>query len=884
MYYIHNLMLKLLIGLLGLFMSSMISAQTELYDLQCEALKNPLGIDNISPNLSWKINSEKNGLRQMYYQILAASDEKLLSKDTGDLWDTGKIRSEKSVWVPYSGKALKSKSLVYWKVRVWDEKGNVTDWSENARFLIGLLSPADWNAVFIGGSSVEDEKAESPLLRKTFNCTDKKQLSLLHVNSLGYHEIYINGQRVGHAVLVPAVSQVDKRSLIVTYDISPYLKKGENELVLWLGKGWYRNPKVVSGGPYVRAQMETYSDGVWTELVRTDETWLTRRSGYSDPGKWTAWQFEGEIIDAAALLPDLTSNSLNSVKWENVRKVEIPFLAASPQMVESNKIQKTIHPVSVQQPNDSTWIFDVGTNLTGWTEIKFPQLKANQKIRISYCDFLNDDGSFRDKNDCDYYIASGSKDEKFINKFNYHAYRYIRITNLDKSPALSDISCSLVHTDFSGSSSFSCSDTDLNVIHDMVQYTLRCLTIGGYMVDCPHLERLGYGGDGNASTLTAQTIFNLAPMYDNWMQAWADCMRENGGMPHTAPCPYPAGGGPYWCGFIITGSWQTYVNYGDKRLIKKYYPVMKKWLEYVKSYTKDGLLKQWPDTEYRNWYLGDWATPEGIDQTNPLSVDLVANCFVSDCYHTMEKIAGVLGYEEDRDEFVVKREGLNKLIHSTFYDPKQKSYSTGTQIDLIYPLLVGATPENITGDVINTLYKETKDRFNGHLSAGLVGVPIISQWVTQSSSADYMYNMLKKRTYPGYLYMIDNGATTTWEHWNGERSHIHNCYNGIGSWFYQALGGIIPDEEQPGYRHIFIQPQMVKGIEWVKVSKDTPFGKLSVEWKLSDSKYILDVNIPIGSSATVKLPFEEETFINNSKNNSKTIQIESGKYQIVCEI
>lgn len=270
-------------------------------------------------------------------------------------------------------------------------------------------------------------------------------------------------------------------------------------------------------------------------------------------------------------------------------------------------------------------------------------MRKGQKIRISYCDFLDENGEFRDPIYEDYYIASGTgTSEVFSNKFNYHAYRYLKLTNLDKALELSSITVSLIHTDYSGESYFECSDKDLNKIHNMVQYTLRCLTLGGYMVDCPQIERLGYGGDGNASTLTVQTMFNLSPLYMNWMQAWADCMREDGSMPHTSPNPYAAGGGPFWCGFIITASWQTYLNYGDHRLLDRYYPYMQKWLEYVSSYTVDGLLKKWPDTTYRNWYLGDWATPASIDQTDSLSVDLVNNCYMSICYHTMSKIAPLL--------------------------------------------------------------------------------------------------------------------------------------------------------------------------------------------------------------------------------------------------
>ena len=206
-----------------------------------------------------------------------------------------------------------------------------------------------------------------------------------------------------------------------------------------------------------------------------------------------------------------------------------------------------------------------------------------------------------------------------------------------------DITGYLIHTDYRLASTFECSDPDLNKIHNMIFYTLRCLSLGGDLVDCPQIERLGYGGDGNASTLTAQTMFDLAPLYSNWLQAWADCIRDDGGMPHTAPNPYPAGGGPYWCGFIITASWKTFVNYGDIRVLEKYYPVMQKWLGYAEKYSPNGLLEPWPDTDYRGWYLGDWAVPEGTDQTDKSSVSLVNNCFMSVCYETMQKIAGSAG-------------------------------------------------------------------------------------------------------------------------------------------------------------------------------------------------------------------------------------------------
>ncbi len=559
-------------------------------------------------------------------------------------------------------------------------------------------------------------------------------------------------------------------------------------------------------------------------------------------------------------------------------------------MTELNAITETIVPVSITALSPDTFLVDMGKNFTGWIEFRFPKLADSQRIRMEYNDFLDSNNKFRNKNRWDEYVASGDGQEVFTNKFNYQAFRYMRVVGLSEFPDAGSIKGFLVHTDFESASGFECSDPDLNAIHDMLFYTLQCLSIGGDFVDCPQIERLGYGGDGNASTVTAQTMFNLGPLYNNWLQAWADVIREDGGMPHTAPNPYRAGGGPYWCGFIITASWQTYLHYGDTLVLEKYYPVMQKWLGYVDKYTVDGLLKKWPDTDYRGWYLGDWATPEGIDQTNEASVDVVNNSFIAVCFDNMERIAGVLGKTEDAKLYAQKKSDLQKIIHERFFDEKDNTYGTGTQVDLAFPLISGVVPEDLYRSVVEAFYNETVNNRNGHLATGLVGLPVITEWVTKNREANLMYSMLKKRDYPGFLYMIDNGATTTWEHWNGERSHIHNCYNGIGSWFYQALGGIRPDENVPAYRKVLIQPQIPEGLIWAKSFKETPFGKLSVSWSINNGVFELDVEIPVGVEAEVELPGDAKQFLldgieQERADAAKTALIlKSGKYQISSKL
>jgi alpha-L-rhamnosidase len=856
------------------------------YDLKCENLQNPLGIDKIVPRFSWKVKSIKEGTKQKAYQVLVASDSKLLKKDQGDLWNSQGIDSPESVLVSYKGTELLSGMIYYWKVRVWDEEGNVSPWSPVASFSVGLLQKEDWKALYIGFPT-DSGYRECPQLKKTFEVKQKNEKLLLHVNSLGYHEVYVNGKKVGDGVLAPAVSQFDKRSWVLTYDISPLVKVGQNELMLWLGAGWYTAglPGVSNDGPLVKAQLEMLNGTQREVVLVTDASWLGRKSSYTRHGDWRPHHFGGEIVDGTMAVSDLQTADKQGRNWNPATVVSVPEAAVSPQMVEQNRIFETIQAISVKATGRDTFLVDMGKTLTGYAEIRFPKLEKEQKITLEYSDHLDKSGKFAFQKQTDWYIASGDGSEVLRNKFNYHGYRYIRISNLHEAPLAENIKGHFIHTGFELASGFQCSDPDLNRIHDMIFYTLQCLSIGGDLVDCPTVERLGYGGDGNASTLTAQTMFNLNPLYANWLQAWGDCVREDGGMPHTAPNPYKAGGGPYWCGFIITASWKTYLNYGDVSVLEKYYPVMQKWLGYVDAYSADGLLKGWPDTDYRGWYLGDWATPTGIDQKAEASVGLVNNCFVAVCLDNMQKIAQVLGKTDDALLYARRKSELQQKIHQHFFDSAKNIYATATQIDLAYPMISGVVPENLITSVTQSLVNETENRA-GHLATGLVGIPVLAEWAVKNHAVDLMYSMLKKKDYPGYLYMLENGATTTWEHWNGERSRIHNCYNGIGSWFYQAVGGIRSDENIPGYRKVVIQPQVPQGVTWAKTWKETPYGKLEGDWQLNGKNMGINLIIPVGVDAQVVIPSGVDNYqldgkkIKVSGNRESLVAVGSGRHQV----
>lgn len=806
-------------------------AGPEVYDLCCEGLTDPLGIDSTDPHLSWKVSGAE---AVSAWRIQVAASPSLLRDGRADFWDSGRTESDRTVMVPYGGSALSSGDECFWRVKVWDEKGRASAWSGVSRFSVAILEglSGDYIGAFEGSG-------EAPLLSSAFDAPAGAEC-FVHVNSLGYHELYINGVKVGDAVLTPAVSQLDKRSLTVTYDVSGLLEAGRNDIVLWTAKGNYRKTTYGAAydGPLVKARVDVRKGyGEWETVLTTGKGWKAARSGYVEPGNWRPYEFEGEEIDARVTGADKT----------DVDVVEIAGIEATPMMCRSNVVRESFPAASVEaaeKDGEPCWLVDMGRDFLGQFEFHIPRMPEGSVVKAFYSDHLILSGF----DEWDTMICSGREGgDVFLNRFSQHACRYVVITGLEARPEVTDIIGHRFSADLRDASSFECSDPDINAIHDMVKYTLENLTYSGDQVDCPQIERLGYGGDGNSSTMTTQTMFDAAPLYLNWLTAWKDNIREDGGLPHTAPCPYSAGGGPYWCGFVIMASYRSLLNYGDMRMAERFYPVMKHWLDYVDAYTVDGLLKKWPNTDYRGWYLGDWLPPTHEDATVQESVDIVNNCSLSQNYAALVRIAEALGREDDAREFEVRRQALNKRIFETFYHPEDNTLASGIQIDLAYPMLVGAVPEDSYEGVKDALLGDGTNRYPGHLNTGLVGIPILTDWAVANSAADFMYGMLKQPDFPGYLYMINNGATTTWEDWDNPRSYIHNCFNGIGTWFYQALGGIVPTE--PGYRTFSIAPQIPEGIRWAGVTKETPYGTVKVHWEKKDGEVSYDLTVPCGTTA-----------------------------------
>ncbi len=875
-------------------------------DAFCEYLKDPLGIDETKPRLSWQLKSEERGQKQTAYQVIVSGSLKKLNNNNGDLWDSNKVESDQSVHIEYNGKPLESRMQCYWKVRIWDKDGRSSGWSEPGRWSMGLLRAEDWKAKWIGTPEAET----SPYYRQSFTVENIPQSATIYIASLGYFELFVNGEKVGNEVLAPAVSNYSKRSYYRTYDVSDYLKNGKNSLGIWTGTGWYSPglPGVKHHSPVVRVQLELEGNGIQQTIV-TDDSWKTSPSDRKLLGIWRWGNFGGEQVNARNIDPYWWQEDRSAGDWIPVVEPEVADVPCTAQTCNGNIGFAVIKPHTAEMMDEETILVDFGTNLTGMMKMTFRNLKPGQKVSMYYADL---DGraeedrwrvrsgrkDFAVYGQWDEFISSGAPEETFENVFNYHAFRYVLIEGLPYIPSKEDMAALAVETEVEEAGTFSCSNELYNRIHEMVRWTYRCLNLAGQTVDCPHRERLGYG-DGQTIMDLGLYNFDAAHLYAKWSRNWWDEQQEDGFVPFTAPSPHNTGGGPAWGAMCIMVPWKTYLFSADRRLLEEGYPVMKKYIDYLHDHSKEGILQDiFPGERWPN--LGDWVPPgRGMDKTE--WVDDSSRRFFNNCYRVhllqiMQKIAGLLGREDDLQAFKLEMQFAQKMIHEAWFNPEDNTYANGEQPYLIFPLQTGITPEHLKETVFEKYVETLIEKDKGHLNTGMIGTQIMTDYLLEKERNDLIDTYVNKTTYPGWGYMVENGATTCWEQWNGYFSQIHSCFPYIGGWFYRGLAGIRWDPEMPGFKHVILRPGLVKSVDWVKCSYESPYGKIDSNWKLEDGLFYWDISVPLNTTSTVYMPgkkitesgldaeVSEGVNLLRLENGNSIFRLESGNYSFKSSI
>ncbi|TWT29367.1 Bacterial alpha-L-rhamnosidase [Posidoniimonas corsicana] len=840
--------------------------------LTCEYLVDPLGVDVAQPRLGWKLPPDLHaapGPRQAGYEVLVASSRRKLHRDEGDLWSSGKRDGAQSTLVAYEGQPLESGAECFWKVRVWDDAGSVSDWSPIARWSVGLLSADDWQAEWIGppeSQRIEPTDADrspvwDPWLRKAFELPWRPERAELCVASIGYHELYVNGQQVTAQVLAPAVSNHRVRARYVTYDIAAHLRPGKNVVALWLGASWaiyphYRTPSS-PGVPVVIAQGEFKRGGASFQL-RTDKSWLTHPSPNRLLGRWEFRHFGGEHYDARRELPGWSETAFDDSEWQ-ASAVYRPDVELSAQMVEPNIVSETFEAASVHETEPGVYQVDFGRNFAGMIEVDLAA-QPGKAVRLLSSELPEREEMFGLHSE---YIADQRGRGTFRSRFNYHSGRYLTIHGAARRPLTSEVRAMPVRTGFARTGRFACSNERLNRIYDASMWTLENLSLGGYLVDCPQRERMGYGGDAHATLLATLYNYGAGAFYTKWAEDWRDCQYDDGYLPNTAPT-YWGGGGPGWGGFTVTLPWQLYRQHGDRRILQQQRPTIERWLAFMDSTSQDNLLTPWKgrDTAPQDeWvFLGDWLWPDAHGTNSHTDETL----FFNNCYwvynlQTAAQVMSVLGDQSAAEGYRRRADEVRAAINNRFYDPDQHSYVNGQQAYLALALLADVPYADERDGVWQTLEREIVERQGGHIDAGITGGAMLFNLLMDAGRNDLIYAMVDRSDYPSWGHMLEQGATTIWESWerraDSGHSMLHSSYLYVGAWPLHGLVGISPGPE-PGFAEFEIRPSKVlfDKLDWVTASYESEHGAIEFASKRTDDGHELSILVPPNTQARLVLP------------------------------
>ena len=438
----------------------------------------------------------------------------------------------------------------------------------------------------------------------------------------------------------------------------------------------------------------------------------------------------------------------------------------------------------------------------------------------------------------------------FTNKFNYAGFRYVVIDGLPSAPAKEDATALLIESDLEKVGSFECSNDLFNRIHRVNQWTQRSLNLGGYYVDCPHRERMGYG-DGQVAAEGFMTSFRADGYYRKWLRDWRLRQTPDGNLPHMAPFG-KGGGGPAWGGLLSAMAWRHYLYYGDRRVLEENYDAVRRYVDYLETLCKDGVLRKFGG----KWdFIGDWVPPRrGMDTKNwpsPEAAELFNNCYRINQWDLLMQMAAALSKSGEVERCRMRLAEIRPAVHAAFFDAANQHYVIDEQAYYVMPLMTGIVPESERAALLKKLEQNILMKNQGHLDTGMLGTYFMMEYLREIGRNDLVFTMFNQTTYPGWGYMLAEGATTLWEQWNGHWSRIHSCFTSPDNWLYQGLAGIQADPGVPGFKHVIIKPAMVGDLTWVKAHHDSPYGRIVSNWKREGDRVTMEVTVPANATATV---------------------------------
>jgi alpha-L-rhamnosidase len=829
--------------------------------LLCDQMVSPLGIDNRHPRFSWRVATSAKDASQTAYQILVASSEALLAKDCGDLWDSGVVVSSTSTNVAYAGSTLKSRQTCHWKVRIWDERNRTGEFSEVATFEMGLLEADDWNARWVGlpGRSA----ARARYFRVEIDAPESITKARLYVTGLGYYEAYLNGSRLGRAVLEPAYTDSGKVIGYQTFDVTEQLKPGKNVLSAIVGSGWHSSTILLA-----QLEVETAS-GVLSELTparnTTTPVWLAKLGPIISNSI-----FEGETYDARLETPGWDTSSYDpgqdpdrTRKWASASFMRAPTGKLAAHLVEPIEVMRSLSAKSLSEPCPGIHVFDFGQNHAGWVRLR-TQGASGQSITLRYAETLNADGTVNQDNlrgatATDVYMLRGEGEEIWEPRFTYHGYRYVQVEGWPGRPALESLVSQVVRSAVPFRGKFTCNVPLLNRIHQMVRWTEES-NLHSLPTDCPQRdERMGWLNDLAARSEELIHNFECSRFLRKFVNDIARAQDPvTGAVSDTVPFHW--GGQPAdpvsVCYLLIPHLLDQ--HHKDISLLAENYAGFQRWVEYLSSRSQDHLVTY--------SYYGDWAPPaaESIvigDHISPNSAGtpgvLVSTAFYFYATTLLATFSRRLGKSENANRYGLLADEIRRAFHKEFWKGPQIGYGSGNQACNSLALYLDLTPADLRPDVVSALLRDIEANEH-HLTTGNLCTKYLLEVLAEEGHFDVAYRIATKITYPSWGYMLEQGATTLWERWEnltggGMNSHNHPMLGSIGSWLYRRVAGITIAESDNPTPHFEIRIPYSDRIQEASASLETSWGEVSVSWRRNSEAVRAMVAIPWNCTGEIHL-------------------------------
>ena len=861
----------------------------ELHELRVEYHENPQGIDVEKPRFSWALTGDGRNRVQLAYQIVVSSSEKKLGEHYGDVWDSGKVVSNATNQIEYAGENLASKTAYFWKVKVWDENNQVTEWSSTNNFSMGLLNFSDWKGLFIShdvGYNKMDKYDSLYLpparyLRKSFTPSKKVKKATAYTTALGLYELRLNGNKVGDDYFAPGWTDYNKRLYYQTYDITESIKQGENVVGAVIADGWYagyvgygllvRLDKVreyYGVNPSFMGQIHLeYEDGS-TEIIATDKSWKSNQGAIRE-----ADILMGEVYDATMENTGWDAPGYNDNSWETPKIYTYPNgkLQVHPGGLVKNT--ERIRPLKMTEPEPGTYVFDMGKNIAGIAELKIQGPKGT-KIQLRFGEILKRDGNIQTENlrkarATDTYILKGDGEEIWQPRFTYHGFQYVEVTGFPSKPTLDAITGIVLSSTVNNASTFSSSNAMNNQLYENIK-TTQSANFFDIPTDCPQRdERLGWLGDAQTYMRSATYNADVAPFMTKFLVDLDDAQRWYGAYPNFAPFPYsrPAQYSPAWMDAGIIIPYNMYKVYNDTRVLEYMYEGMEKFMEFQADASTDFIRPGGGN----NW--GDWLS---VNETT--SYDYVGASFYGFDAKLMAEMAEALGKTKDAEKYStlfknIKKAFVKKYILDNGYT------SEDTQTTYAFALYFDLFPEDLAQKGAARLAEKIKK--NGFkFSTGFLGTKHVMLVLSQYGYDDLAYKLFKQTEYPSWGYSVENGSTSIWERWNSYtkdeagnsdlngkmNSFSHYAFGSVAEWMFLHAAGI--DTEDSGYRNIIIKPAISKEMDFINGSYKSINGMISSAWNWKGNKLIMNIEIPVNTKAKVYIPTSN---VSDIKEGNKTI-------------